>query len=386
MPKRNNAFCIKPWTQACIRTNGDITLCCQSLEKSNFNLKTSTIDAWWNSEFVSTTRTQMLNKTIPPACMSCAAEEQQGSISLRQKSNKEYKIFEQYAEQTLSHFRYPMLSPIEMEIQLTNLCNLKCLMCAEEASSALLSENMRLRINISKPDDYTLSDSDFNKIQAWIATKPKSINFRGGEPLVVPEIKRLLQWGVEQELLADTVIHISTNATKLDNEWMSILTSIKQLRIMVSIDAIGQLNDYIRFGSKWDIINTNVAKLSRIPGINLVVHATIQNLNILSIGNLITWCELNSYFFDFTILSEPTIFKLTNLPSNLLSDAMHNLRELSDTAGNGAHLADIVEHAIQSSDSQWDNFKNEINMRDQARNTSILDIIPQFREYWHAKN
>ena len=102
MPKRNNAFCIKPWTQACIRTNGDLTLCCQSLEKSDFNLKTSSINDWWDSEFVATVRTQMLSKIVPDACRMCAAEEAVGSESLRQKSNREYKIFEQYAEKMIT--------------------------------------------------------------------------------------------------------------------------------------------------------------------------------------------------------------------------------------------------------------------------------------------
>jgi len=386
MPKRNNAFCIKPWTQACIRTNGDITLCCQSLEKSNFNLKTSTIDAWWNSEFVSTVRTQMLSKVIPDACRMCEAEESASSESLRQKSNREYKIFEQYAGKMLTHYQYPPLAPIDIEIQLTNLCNLKCLMCYEWSSSSILTENKRLKINIEPVDDYTVAEEELNKLRDWVMTKPAAINFRGGEPMMVPEIKKLIQWGIEQKLLSDTVIHITTNATKLDDEWLSILSSIKQLRLMVSVDAIGATNDYIRSGSNWNIIETNIAKLSRIPEINLVVHATIQNLNILSIGELITWCESNNYFFDFSILVDPAIFNFINLPTELLTEAVTNLNEVLDNAGNASRLIKIIEQNTQFNSANWIKFKNEINMRDQARNTSILDIIPQFREYWHAKN
>lgn len=386
MPKRNNAFCIKPWTQACIRTNGDITLCCQSLEKSNFNLKTSTIDAWWNSEFVSTVRTQMLSKIIPDACRMCEAEESAGSESLRQKSNREYKIFEQYAGKMLTHYQYPTLAPIDIEVQLTNLCNLKCLMCYEWSSSSILTENKRLKINIEPIDDYTVDEEELNKLRDWVMTKPAAINFRGGEPMMVPEIKKLLQWGIEQKLLSDTVIHITTNATKLDDEWLSILSSIKQLRLMVSVDAIGATNDYIRSGSNWNILETNIAKLSHIPGINLVVHATIQNLNILSIGELINWCESNNYFFDFSILVDPAIFNFTNLPTELLTEAVTNLKELHDTNGNADRLLKIIDRSTQFNSSEWIKFKNEINMRDEARGISILNSIPQLKEYWHAKN
>jgi MoaA/NifB/PqqE/SkfB family radical SAM enzyme len=272
----NKSFCIKPWVHACIRTNGNITLCCQSSEIPQHNLKTSSIDEWWTSNFLSEIRTKILNGEEVSSCVACYEIEKNGSVSLRQKSNQEYKIFEQYAKKTLDYYKYPHEQPIELELQLTNLCNLKCLMCKEEDSSSFAVENKKLKISVIDQNDYKVDEVEIKQIKEWIKTSPKLINVRGGEPFIVPEIKELLKWAIDHKLLENTEVHITTNGTSLDNEWETIVRSLPKLRIMVSIDAKGKLNDYIRYGSNWDIIVTNLQILGSIPYIKLSIHATVQ--------------------------------------------------------------------------------------------------------------
>ena len=89
-----NNFCIRPWVHSCIKTNGNIMLCCLSQERTEYNIKTSSVASWWTSDFISDIRQQFLNNEQPAACRSCFREEQLGGTSLRQKSNKEYKIIE----------------------------------------------------------------------------------------------------------------------------------------------------------------------------------------------------------------------------------------------------------------------------------------------------
>ena len=143
----NKTFCIKPFTATCVRTDGAITLCCKSIEQSQHNLKSSSIDGWWSSDFVKEVRTQLLNGQQPASCQICFDQEKSGITSLRQTINADYKIFGQYAEKTLRYLGYPTHLPGDVELQLTNLCNLKCLMCSETESSSILSENKILKIN-----------------------------------------------------------------------------------------------------------------------------------------------------------------------------------------------------------------------------------------------
>jgi molybdenum cofactor biosynthesis enzyme MoaA len=376
----NKAFCIRPWTSACVRTNGDITLCCHSAEQSEHNLKTSTINNWWTSEFVANIRSKMLANEIPNECAVCATLESQGSQSLRQQTNSDYKIFEQYADKMLDYYNYPTPQPVEIELQLTNLCNLKCLMCAETESSSIYTENKILKIHQTKNTDYNVTQEEITQIEEWIKTQPRLINLRGGEPLVVPEIKRLLKWAIDSKLLNNTQVHITTNATKLDSEWLDILTAIPNLRVMVSIDAVGKLNDYIRFGSNWTSIEANVKAISKISNITLVIHASVQNLNILEIDRLIEWCHQNNYYLDYQLVTYPKMFSVTNLPTELINRAKTKLNAVDDKVA-GKLISNLDHPQIDL----WTELQTEINLRDTIRKTSIVDIIPEFKEHWNAK-
>lgn len=375
--RNNKTFCIKPWTHACVRTNGDITLCCRSTDIENFNLKTSSFSDWWSSEFLANIRSQMLAGEQPEPCQLCYAHEKQGAESLRQKSNREYKIFEQYADRTLAYLGYPAQSPVDVELQLTNLCNLKCLMCHEDESSSLYAENKKLNIHIINNDDYKVTLTEVDHIKSWLKTSPKKITFRGGEPLMSAEIKQILQWGVANSLLDQTEVCITTNVTKLDAEWIEILKSVTNLKIMLSLDSIGPLSEYIRFGSCWSTIENNITKLKQITN-NIIVHAVIQNLNILYVDELISWCYNNNLSLDTEILLGPDIYKFNNLPQPLLDQALNKLNAVE-----AKNLVDVLQENTADL-SKWTEFKTEIELRDSIRNNSIFSVLPELKEYWHA--
>lgn len=350
-------------------------MCCQSQEEYKHNLNTSSIEDWWSSDFLAGIRQKMLADESPKECVRCYKQEKLGIISDRQKANKDYKVVEQYAVQSLNYYGYPADQPLEIEFQLTNLCNLKCLMCSEGSSSSILAENKLLKINTSGSRDYSITVKEIQEMKTWMQSKPKMIRLCGGEPMMVAEIKQAIQWGLSNGLLDNTELHITTNATKLDDEWLDILSKIKNLRIMISVDAVGQLNDYIRYGSDWDTIVTNIEKMSQIPNVNLVIHATIQNLNILYIDKLILWCKEHNYYFDYGLIEQPAIYSLSNLPMELIEQAKENLKD------NKTFLT-LLENVEPT--NSWEELKKEINMRDAFRKTSIINVIPEFKEYWNA--
>lgn len=373
----NKTFCIRPWTHACVRTNGDITLCCRSTDVGKSNLKKSTIEEWWSGEFLLDIRKQMLSGEQPDPCRLCYEHEAQGAESLRQKSNREYKIIEKYAERIIAHVGYPPPAPIDVELQLTNLCNLKCLMCHEDESSSIYAENKKLNIHIINNDDYKVTVTEVEHIKEWLNTGPKRIIFRGGEPFMSLEIKQILQWALSNNLLDQTEIWITTNITKLDDDWVEILKSIANLKIMLSLDSIGRLSEYIRFGSNWPTVENNIRRLKSITD-NIIVHAVIQNLNILYVDELIVWCNNNNLLLDTEFLLGPEIYRFNNLPQPLLDCAFDKL-----TAVGAVSLASLIEKNKEDL-SKWNEFKQEVSMRDNIRKTSIVDVLPELKEYWHA--
>lgn len=376
----SSTFCIRPWTHSCVRTNGDITLCCQSREISAHNLKTHTLQDWWSSDLLRDTRDQMINNRRPDACRECFNAEDQGYDSLRKKSNKDYKIIEKYASKIVEHYGYPREEPVTAEFQLTNLCNYRCLMCDENNSSNILSENKILKISNKSLNDFAITKHEISEIKKWMLSKPTRINFRGGEPLMVPEIKKILKWAVEKDLATDINLEITTNGSIFDLEWYNIFSKFKTVRIMLSVESTGKLNEYIRFGSKWEIIDSNAKQMSQLPNVEFIVHSTVQNLNIMKFTELINWCSKNNYSLDYEFLTGPVIYIPNNLPKPLLDTAINNLKSLQNP------LADSIIKKLKPSDlTYWENFCEEIRLRESSRNNSIIDIIPELIPYIHAK-
>ena len=352
------------------------------MELPKYNLKTHTIQDWWNSDWLNNIRQQMLAGEQPAECTACWTQESIGAESHRQKTNKDYKIYEQYAAATLEHLGYPAALPVEAELNITNLCNLKCYYCSEVESSSILAENRVLKITSSNPRDYRITEHEVDQIKQWLHSSPRLVTIIGGEPLMVPEIKRLLQYAKDNELTKNTLLHITTNGTRFDQEWYEILCSFEQVRLMVSIDSVGDVNNYIRSGSKWEEIAVNTHMMSSIPNVEFMVHAVLTNLNILSIGSLIEWCHMYNYYLDVDAATEPPIMQVNNLPQPLLDLAYHRL-----TAVRGMNMqADKILHMVENLQSVelWLEFQAEITMRDQVRRVNILDVIPELRPYWNA--
>jgi MoaA/NifB/PqqE/SkfB family radical SAM enzyme len=391
----NKTFCIVPFVHSCIHTNGDITLCCISREKSEFNIKNSNIDQWWNSEYLKSVRQRLLDGEELTECTACYELEQQGFSSQRHQKNLEYKIpHPKYANKVINYLGYDNLeSPIDIEIELTNLCNLKCIMCNETESSAILSENKKLKIAVYDQSEFTWDDETIDKIKnLFNVQETKLINIRGGEPFMVPQIKNILLNSVVTGSSKNIKLHISTNCTKFDQEWVEILDQFKEIRMMCSLDAVDQLSEYIRYNSDWNIIKENIKLMQSIKNVNVVVNATVQNINLLGLDQLITWCQKENLFLLLNILQNPRYLQIDVLPAQLHEQALDLLVKTKTTLSNPEivsnldNLINVLKQIKSVHGSQyWDDFLNDINLRESIRNNSILDVIPELKNYINAK-
>jgi MoaA/NifB/PqqE/SkfB family radical SAM enzyme len=392
----NKTFCILPFVHSCIHTNGDITLCCVSREKSEYNIKTSDIGQWWNSDYLKSIRQRLLDGEELAECTACYELEQQGFISQRQQRNLEYKIVQpKYADKIINYLGYDNLeSPADIEIELTNLCNLKCIMCNETESSAILSENKKLKIAVHDQSDFSWDEATIDKIKnLFDVQKTKLINIRGGEPFMVPQIKDILLNSVMTGSSKNIKLHISTNCTKFDQEWVEILDQFKEIRMMCSLDAVDQLSEYIRYNSDWNEIKENIKLMRTIKNVNIIVNATIQNINLLGLDQLIAWCQKENLFLLFNILQNPRYLQIDVLPAelhnqalNLLVKAKQNLSN-PELVNNLDNLIDVLRQIKSVHGSQyWNDFLKDIQLRESVRNNSILDVVPELKNYINAEN
>lgn len=369
----SKTFCIFPFVQTVVRTNGNLGPCCQI--QTDQTIQTTTIEEFWQSSDIKSLQTNIINGTKDTRCSVCYKEELKFNKSMRTGALADYKFHNDKHYHLLlgkNNLRESAF-PNRLELHLGNLCNLKCLTCNPRDSSAFLAENRVLRIDNHNQKDYQISEDHVSTIlESALKNKVELLDLRGGETMLMPSVKNvLLNWPQDQ---ADNLtIRIQTNCTVMDSDWEKIFRKFKQFDIMMSIDGYDKDNEYIRYPSTWQDINRNVGFITNLPNAKTYVNCTVSNLNFLLLPRLIDWCRQHNIFFHWSILHSPVEFAYTNLPNELFTQAKNAL----------ADYPEVRALALQESDTtHWDKFCQIINIRDNYRKNRIFDILPQLKPYW----
>ena len=117
------------------------------------------------------------------------------------------------------------------------------------------AENKILGISNDPTVDYTkFVVNTSNAVEEIIHPKLLFLDIRGGETLMVPEIKKVLI-NIPEDIAKNITLKIQTNGTILpDPTWTNIFKKFKNTKINVSIDAYGDDNTYVRYPSNWQKI------------------------------------------------------------------------------------------------------------------------------------
>lgn len=371
-------FCVLPFIQTVVRTNGLLSPCCGM--KGTDNIRDISIQQYWESDKLVQLRHKMLNQFSKiDECHTCYKQEELTGNSMRTDSLNEadHKFLnKKYHEKTLEYYNYNNLEfPARLEMHLGNLCNLKCLTCRPEDSSMFLSENRVLKISEHSQRDYQLDDDVIQEnLKTALHRGIKRLDLRGGESMLMPGVKKILSELTKDQ--CNITLRIQTNATVLDDEWKLILNKFHRVELMVSIDAHSEANTYIRYPSTWQDIECNIDYFQSLPNTELYINCTISNLNFLILPNLINWARTKNLYFHYATLVNPEIYQFTNMPSELFElgkSYLKNYPEVSDLLNN------------QANPVLWLDFCKMIDQRDTYRKNRIFDVVPEFKKYWNSK-
>jgi sulfatase maturation enzyme AslB (radical SAM superfamily) len=358
----NDKFCVRPFMHSLVDTEGRFKPCCRSQVDTGFNIKSHTVEEWWNSEYLNDFRDRIKRNEYSKECDRCYRQEQQGSKSFREYSNERWPDVKTTRER-----------PIDWEIQLSNLCNLKCLMCNPQSSSQFLVEENKLFGKKWDQTKYDWDAKDNSKILE-IMQQSESFILRGGEPFMLPWVKDIIS------SLADRKeIMIATNGTRFDQSWLDVLSG-HDIKICLSLDGHGKLNHYIRYPSKWNDILDNIKLMRKIPGVNLFVNTVVQNLNVLHIDRLLDWTKGEELFVQFDILTKPKYLEPSCLPAELAKLAQDRLGRVDHQSQNG--LEGIINTLDNATDEYWEEFVETITIRDRHRGVDIVNYIPEMEPYF----
>lgn len=316
-----------PWIHIATRPNGDVRLCCTAnasgagttdlkevgLVKDDgivMNLQTHTIEQVWNSSQMRETRLQMLNNEYPSSCSKCYQEELNGIVSKRQWETKVWKErldIEEIVNRTQPDGALPVDIPY-FDLRLGNLCQLKCIMCSPHDSSSWIKEwkaqypkykTIELKQDQSWNIDFDYTwymKGSFLESMKSQARNIKELYFAGGEPLLIPEHYKILEFMVEAGAAQGCVLRYNSNGLELPEKLFELWKHFKEVKFNFSVDAVGARNDYIRYPSKWQTVVDNLKRLDDTPdNITVNIACAVQLLNVLTVNELVEWKQHQNY-------------------------------------------------------------------------------------------
>jgi sulfatase maturation enzyme AslB (radical SAM superfamily) len=235
---------------------------------------------------------------------------------------------------------------IAADVKINNLCNFSCAMCNAAESSIIYNKWHKQQDNKfvleyiqSKPDYFTkikdayMVKNGMQMFEEVLAQPIKYLKILGGEPLLNSKLIDRLANIPEQQKRQLNLTFITNGSVDLV-DISKQLVGFKSVYYVVSLEATGLIQDYIRRGSDWKIIEQNIDNFllyAKTVSDNFVVetHSTIQALSIAGYADLKKWCQARNIRSAIFVLEDPDYLSLSVLPDQLRSDAIAEIEQLS---------------------------------------------------------
>jgi organic radical activating enzyme len=295
--------CFHPWNGLSTHPNGTVSLCCQAemenalgFAKTNNEmlfLGKNSLDEIRNSDSFKQVRLDMMAGREPAACHRCYETERSGGVSKRQYENKNFNWKE---EDAFTYVDGSIESPLQfIELRLGNTCNLSCVTCNSVSSSKWSKDEKALakKIEWFKPFENSkqtrwFESEEFYENLGAISKHVKKIYINGGEPMLIKQHKVLLKKLIELNVAKNIGLEYSINLTIQDKEFLELWSQFESVLVQVSIDALGDMNDWIRYGSKFDHIKETLEWLVKNKPDNTYIIGcqTISAVNACQINDM----------------------------------------------------------------------------------------------------
>ena len=290
-------FCVMPFIHSFVTPN-IITPCCAYTKKIQLNSKTQ----YWSSEQLKNIQQNMLDNVRDTGCNICWEKEDRGYSSLRQHSNQ---IYATHIDQIKQNHRQD--NPFYLDLRLGNLCNLKCRMCTSEWSSQIAGEILdnpnEEWVDTPKQKIIELDNDTWQLLDQWIPYV-RRVFMTGGEPTIIKRNLDYINKIIASGHSANVELIFTTNATNINQNFIDIGKNFKSVSYNVSIDAVGELANYIRYPSNWQTIYNNLKSIQ--SGVSL--NTTIQWLNMTRLNEIFDFIETCGISFGgiwFQLVTDP---------------------------------------------------------------------------------
>lgn len=394
----NKSLCKLLWMHLAIDTTGQVKPCCIStdiIRKPNgeaYNFGYDSLDEIYNSQDMIRIRQDMLDGKPIAGCSQCYVHEEAGGKSSRQSYNYDYRDVPSDSAVADGNIT-------SIDLRFGNLCNLSCRSCTPSSSSQLASEIAVLPKKILKY--HSLPDIDTN---SWYQTETFTQNLdsqlenlemvyiTGGEPTVIKQNLDLMERLVASGRSNDVILKLNTNLTNTNKRFYDLLKHFKCVLIFASVDGYGNMQEYLRFPSKWSTIDANINRLLSLgDNVFVVPSPVIQTTNLSRITELLDYFEnfnrqagRNVVQISPIILQNPDYLNLVYLPLDYKLSCWNTIQEWLSTVKYQSPSFHWIMRGLETrckmdqfSEKQLRDYVEYNSIFDSQRRTSLAEVNPE---------
>jgi MoaA/NifB/PqqE/SkfB family radical SAM enzyme len=299
-----------------IDTTSTIRPCCAWLSKKDE--KTLYFEDDWqtrHAEWGKRSETEWLDE-----CAECKLNEELTGQSLRKTFNQQFKN-----ETGIKHW----------DLKINNTCNFACRMCHPGSSSKwanLINDNKEIYEWYGHKELKTRWAKKALEF-SHLMLDAKVIKFTGGEPFMIPQVKKIIQRLIDENVSSKIELNLITNGSYDMTDWNHLFEKFKIVKINVSIEATGKRYEYIRPGSSWKQTSENLVKFRKLKPKNSHVSVSVLPMifNYNNMDEIIDWCNDNGiHCFKSTPVIRPAFMSPDAMKDKLLREQLIEQSEIMD--------------------------------------------------------
>jgi len=329
----SKTFCILPWVHLSTRPDGSMRVCCtanassvgptndkehggqvgilKDAEGRPANLNVNDLETSWNNDYMRNVRKQMLAGEKPPSCLKCYKEEAAGHRSKRQWET-DYWMQRVNLQELLDETAEDGSVPPKLQyidLRFGTKCQLACVMCSPHDSSGWVKDwqavfpklkNENLKEVWQWENKGSINGSSYN----WHKNNPifwqqfyeqiphmKQLYFAGGESLIIEEHYEILEECIRRGHAKDLELRYNSNGVEWREDLFDLWKEFKLVRFHYSVDSIHEMNEYIRYPSKWKRTEEvfHILDKETSDNVEITVACAVNLLNIYYIPDFLKW-------------------------------------------------------------------------------------------------
>jgi hypothetical protein len=429
-----DTFCSSPWFHLRIDPAGRYLPCRWSnhQDTTGHTVENTTILEFMNSNIMQDVRTRMLDGDSQSMCSECYYQDQHNKVSGRQRQLLKSAIsvtnfeksfcssphWDQF-DYSYQHHGKTNTTPVDLQVDLGNTCNSSCIMCSPTYSSKLSQEYSKLtQIDSTLFKSYTpfknwTNDSTLvDKFVKELVEIPniKYIHFLGGETLYLKSFYDICNRLIDLGLAKNISIGTTTNCTVYTDELEHIICNFKNVHLGLSVESLADINDYIRYPSTVEQIESNILKFLELRNktdLHLSLRITPTILSIYHLDSLFELMIIKKVTAEScNILANPSCLRIELLPKELINICLAKIDQViekhqlvqTDQSIINQRREDLVDPVIAQVIFEYRHFLKTLTVPDnveeerynlvkylqafeQIHNNTILDYLPEYEEF-----